>query len=922
MADRTVRVRLEAAVAGFTASMAQASASTKTFGKQFGKMARDNEAEMRTLGTVAAAGGVAIMAGLGGAAKAAMDFESSFAGVRKTVDASEAEFEALEAGFRGLAREIPISVNELNGIGEAAGQLGIAKENILEFSATMADLGVATNMTAEDAATAFARFANITGMAQTDFDRLGSTVVALGNNLATTESEISEFALRLSGAGSQIGLTEAEILGLGGALSSVGINAEAGGTAISKVMIEMASEVETGGDKLALFADIAGKSASDFATSFRDDPAAALASFIEGLGGVEAAGGSLFGTLEELGIKEARMRDALLRTAGAGTLVADSMNLANTAFEENTALSEEAAQRYGTLESRITLAKNAIVDAGISLGQTLTPALGGAADAVAGVAGGFADLPGPAQAAVAGVGGVVGTVSLASGAFLLAAPRIVATKDALVTLSTSMPRVTGALSGVRSVLMGPWGIALAGATAAVGLFAAEKGRAKARIEEVITTLNEETGALTDNSREWASKKAQELELFDSARQLEISRGDVINALMGEEDALRNVNEAINENLGVVGPAGDAAFKLSGEFSRLHSAVEGGQEAWRENAESVAESEGRYLDLTHALNSGLTPAEASARIELQALAEASEAAVDPVETLAEGVEGAGQVSGTASGQIFTLSDSIAAIVANTGEAITAMELYEEMIARSIDPVYNLHAALNDVDTAQDDYNEAVKEFGENSPEAQDAAFELMRKVHDLEAAVLNGDLSFEEFETQLARWVREGKITSDQADDIRERVKDLRDEAEEYDGSEFNADFTARLDRNQINDIERELSYAARTRTARITANVSVNNGGVPVQFRASGGPVKSGAPYIVGERGPELYVPDRTGTVISAAHTAQIMAPSAAAPAAYGQAPTVGGGPSYNFYTQPSDEGLHKVRVHQARRHATEAAYG
>ena len=131
------------------------------------------------------------------AAKQAINWESDFTGVRKTVDATEAEFEVLESTLRRMAREdVPLPVGELAALAESAGQLGIETDSIDEFVKVIAQLGTTTNLAAEEGATQLARFANITGMSQDDFDRLGSTVVDLGNNFATTEAEIVGMSLR------------------------------------------------------------------------------------------------------------------------------------------------------------------------------------------------------------------------------------------------------------------------------------------------------------------------------------------------------------------------------------------------------------------------------------------------------------------------------------------------------------------------------------------------------------------------------------------------------------------------------------------------------------------------------------------------------------------------------------------------------
>lgn len=321
--------------------------------------------------------------GAGAAAtKASIDYETAFAGVRKTIDATEEEFQRISDSIREMSKEIPQSATAIAGVAEAAGQLGIKNEAIMSFTRTMSDLGVATNMSSEQAATSLARLANITQMPQENFDRLGATIVDLGNNLATTEGEIVQMGLRLAGAGKQIGLTEAQILALAGSLSSVGIEAEAGGSAFSRVMIEMSQAVMTGSGSLNTFASVAGMSADQFKTSFQQDASGALISFIEGLGKMSAAGENTFAVLDDLQLSEIRVRDALLRASNAGDLFRESMELGTRAWEENTALTNEASQRYETTASQLQILGNRLVDAAITLGDALVPALMSALDAL------------------------------------------------------------------------------------------------------------------------------------------------------------------------------------------------------------------------------------------------------------------------------------------------------------------------------------------------------------------------------------------------------------------------------------------------------------------------------------------------------------------------------------------------------------
>lgn len=294
-------------------------------------------------------------------------FESAFAGVEKTVDATDAELQQFRSGIREMSTEIPQTAAEIASVAEAAGQLGIRNEYLLGFTEAMSNLGVATNMSATEAATSLARLANITQMPQENFDRLGSTIVALGNNLATTESEITEMGLRLAGAGKQVGMSEAQILGLAGAISSVGIEADAGGSAVSTIMTKMQLAVEQGGESLEQFANVAGMSADEFRQAFQEDAAQALVAFVEGLGTMDSRGQSAIATLSDMEITEIRQRDALLRLAGAGDVLSESLGIATQAWDENNALTNEAEKRYQTLESQIQILKNNVDDFAISL---------------------------------------------------------------------------------------------------------------------------------------------------------------------------------------------------------------------------------------------------------------------------------------------------------------------------------------------------------------------------------------------------------------------------------------------------------------------------------------------------------------------------------------------------------------------------
>jgi len=345
-----------------------ASATTKTEASSKRMAAAASIASKAFLGI-----GLAAIAGATLAVKAAIDFESAFAGVRKTVDATEEEFAQLSDNFLNLSKTIPISANELSKIGELAGQLGVqGVAELTKFTETIAKIAVTTNLTQESAATDFARIANIMQVPIEQVDRMGATVVDLGNNAATTEAEIVSFANRIAAAGRTVGLSTADVLAFGAAFSSVGVRAERGGTAVNKALIQIATAIENGGQQLETFAEIAGVTSEEFARGFREDAALAFATFIEGLGEAGIKGANV---LKELELGDQRLIQAFLSVGGAGGLLTESVKRGNEAWEENIALNEEAAKRFATTASQIKILGNNINVLGIEAGTVLLPTI-------------------------------------------------------------------------------------------------------------------------------------------------------------------------------------------------------------------------------------------------------------------------------------------------------------------------------------------------------------------------------------------------------------------------------------------------------------------------------------------------------------------------------------------------------------------
>lgn len=447
---RSVTVTLAAKVDGYLAAMAKAQAQTE---KLAGSVAKASQSQAwKDVSSDLLKVGAAATAVVGLVGKAAVSWQSDWAGVQKTVDGTNQQMTLLEDTLRGMARTMPATHTEIAAVAEAAGQLGVATDDVAGFSRVMIQLGETTNLTADQAATSIAQFTNIMGTSRQDVDRLGATLVQLGNNGASTEADIMALGHRLAGVGAQMNMSESDVLGFANAMASVGIEAEAGGTAMTLTLKGIDAAVRTGGPQLETYARTAGMTAQQFAQAWGRDAAMATAAFVEGLGQVAGSGGDVNAILDELGINGIRQSDALIRLAnatkaagGQTDLLRDSLEMGAEAWASNSALTAEYEKRAATAAAQIQVAWNNIRDAAISAGESTLPAIAAMTSAVSNVAQAWGSLPPAVHTAGLSFTAISGAGLLAAGGVMKAVTSAVAFRSALADLPQWAQSGVGAL---------------------------------------------------------------------------------------------------------------------------------------------------------------------------------------------------------------------------------------------------------------------------------------------------------------------------------------------------------------------------------------------------------------------------------------------------------------------------------------------
>lgn len=428
-----------------------------------------------------------------GATKTAIDFEDAWTGVTKTVNATPQQFEKINAGLKDLAQNTSSTYQDIAHYAELAGQMGIPTDSIVGFTKTITELGDTTNLVGEEAAQSIAKFSNVmvsqSKKTNTYYSRLGSTIVDLGNKFSTTESDIMDMATRLGVAGKMVGLNSNQVLGLSTALSSLGIEAAAGGSSVSKMLKKIDLAVSTGDENLSKFAEVSGMTSQQFQKAWGEDAAGTFLKFVQGIG----KSGDVTKTLNDLGITEIKQAQSMGALAQSSDVLARALNVSQNAWQANSSMATEAEKRYGTLKSQMSQTWEAVKQAADELGQAFTPTLTSILKVVKKTANAFSNLDDGTQETIAklllltaasyptakGLGKIFSGAQKLTNGFGKVSSWVGKTASEINDLSGPVDKTNGLLTklfkktGVTTEALKSSSIALGGVGIAVGLAAAE-----------------------------------------------------------------------------------------------------------------------------------------------------------------------------------------------------------------------------------------------------------------------------------------------------------------------------------------------------------------------------------------------------------------------------------------------------------------
>lgn len=728
MASRDLTVRIDGDSSGLEQAAKRSARELKALEAQQAKTDR----AMTNLGLVSSAAGAAVALGLGKAVSASMDFEKSLSGLKAATGANAASMDLLRAAALKVGKDTSLSATQAADAATELGKAGLSTADILggalAGAASLAEAGqLDMAKAAEITAGSLAKFKLEGGDAAHVADLLSA-----GSGKALGSVEDLGMALNQSGGiAAQMGFSIDETVGALAQFAEAGYTGSDAGTSFKQMMLSFVPASEKAAEAMAEYG-LEFFNANGELKSFTE-----IAGVLQqGLGALTAeqqasALKTIFGA-DAYRVAAVAMEGGAQDAAKWAAAVDDTGHAARTAATMTDNLTGDLERLGGTFET-------ALIGSGTAANGVLREMVQ-LADGALGV---YTDLPGPVQATATGVAALASAAALASGAFMIGAPKVAAFKSSLDDLGPRSQRVGKGILGIGTALAGPWGIALAGGVAALGLFAKAKGDAKAQVDAFTAAIEADSGAIGKNAREVAVLALEQEGVLASAEQLGLSLKDVTDAALGDAGALDRLREsqerAQQAQLDAANAQQDGALTLD----------EHAQAA----ADTAVETDvlvGRVENLA-----GVTEkAQAAARRNAEALGEQETA------------------TGGAAEKTTELADA-------SKDAVEALDAQADALRAQYDPIFAMQQAVMKHAEAQQELKTAIAQKGAKSKEATDAEWAMLEATVGLSGAattltgaVAGNATSVEQARGQLRRWVEQGLLTQGQAEQLGNRIGGL------------------------------------------------------------------------------------------------------------------------------------------------------
>lgn len=517
------------------------------------------------------------LAALGGKAyQTAKDYETALVNLAVAAEKPVEEMGALDEQIKSLTERIPLGYIEITNLMATLARAGVAEKDLVDVVEVMAMLGATTDVSAEQSAAALIKFMNNTNLSADKMDELASVLFELGRASVATGAEIFDMAEKMAATGGLAGFTAQDILALATAFSSMGIDAEAGGTSASKLMKRMQLAAETGKD-IEDYTKVMGISAKQFTEAWASDPAKTMISFFDSLskGGIDT---SVLANLEEMGLTEIRLSRLIAAAASNPRFFTEMLTIADKAFNDTSGILKATEDVYNTQQSKQDIALNKIENTSADAGENIVDIVQPIIEKVSELVGEFAKLDEETQdrwIKIAGALVLLGPAAEGIGNVAKGAGTLISWIGKLKGgEATTFTKLLGALSGPA----GGWLLAAAG----LGAVVIALNNIKSPSEQIIEGLKNIVIDLDEESYNATMAALAEVK----------AQADALSGETGERN--KNISTAVKRGYGTADMYGTA---LGYEATLTQS--------------QIAEIAGRYSDKYEELNAAIGAAKSDA-----------------------------------------------------------------------------------------------------------------------------------------------------------------------------------------------------------------------------------------------------------------------------------------------------------------------